>query len=471
MGRGAPAFEAVLERGESAEASRDSGWRCGSSVTSPRGYRAASGRSRRTSARSGPRRRPGGGVGLPPARHRRAYVGGAGWLARAERALADAGDGAGHGWVAVERARHATRRDRAGRATPGRRWRSRRGPATATSRSSRSACSGGPRSAPARRERGMRAARGGDGGGIGRRVRNVHTLAEAYCNLIMACTSAGEWERAAEWCEHGRRVRARRTGPVPLFGACRTIHADVLLRDRPLARGRARARGALATHARYIPADGRAHRRDPGRAARPPGAAAPRPSGCSRAARSTRRRCARSRCCASPRAGPAAAAPARARPAHDRGRRDAHHAAARRRWWTRAWPAATSTAARAAATRAGRARRGFRDPAGRRPAPSSPALASRLAAGRPGEAAEPARRALAGVRRASAMPLDVGEARLELARAARGESPRRSPSDEARTALAAFRELGASRAHGRRRGGAARARRGDGRRGREPAAS
>ena len=30
---------------------------------------------------------------------------------------------------------------------------------------------------------------------------HVHTLGEAYCNLIMACTSAGEWDRAAEWCE------------------------------------------------------------------------------------------------------------------------------------------------------------------------------------------------------------------------------------------------------------------------------
>ena len=43
------------------------------------------------------------------------------------------------------------------------------------------------------------------------------------------------------------------------------------------------------------------------------------------------------------------------------------------------------------------------------------------------------------------MPFDVGEARLELARAIADQSPEVA-ADEARAALAAFRELGASRA-------------------------
>ena len=43
------------------------------------------------------------------------------------------------------------------------------------------------------------------------------------------------------------------------------------------------------------------------------------------------------------------------------------------------------------------------------------------------------------------MPFDVGEARLELARAIAPEAPELA-ADEARAALAAFRELGASRA-------------------------
>ena len=67
-----------------------------------------------------------------------------------------------------------------------------------------------------------------------------------------------------------------------------------------------------------------------------------------------------------------------------------------------------------------------------------------LAAGKAGEAAEPARRALAGFG-SLGMPLDAGEARLELARALAAESPELA-RDEARAAFASFRELGASRA-------------------------
>ena len=66
-----------------------------------------------------------------------------------------------------------------------------------------------------------------------------------------------------------------------------------------------------------------------------------------------------------------------------------------------------------------------------------------LAAGRANEAAELARRALAAFGRL-AMPLDTGEARLELARALAGEAPDVA-RDEARTAFAMFQELGASR--------------------------
>src|SRR5690606_31962796 len=66
------------------------------------------------------------------------------------------------------------------------------------------------------------------------------------------------------------------------------------------------------------------------------------------------------------------------------------------------------------------------------------------AAGRAGDAAEPARRALAEFS-ALAMPLDTGEARLELARALAAEAPD-AARDEAHTAFASFRELGAVRA-------------------------
>ena len=67
-----------------------------------------------------------------------------------------------------------------------------------------------------------------------------------------------------------------------------------------------------------------------------------------------------------------------------------------------------------------------------------------IAAGDAGDAAESAQRALAAFG-ALAMPFDAGEARLELARAIAGEAPEVAV-DEARAALAAFRELGAARA-------------------------
>jgi ATP/maltotriose-dependent transcriptional regulator MalT len=87
------------------------------------------------------------------------------------------------------------------------------------------------------------------------RVSNVHTLAEAYCNLIAACTSMGEWERAAEWCELVD-VFAREHGTMPLFGACRTMHADVLVARGRWPEAERALETALETHARYVPAMG-----------------------------------------------------------------------------------------------------------------------------------------------------------------------------------------------------------------------
>ena len=84
------------------------------------------------------------------------------------------------------------------------------------------------------------------------RVRNVHTLAEAYCNLITACSSAGDWERAAEWCELVDEF-AREYETMPLLGACRTIHADVLLARGRWPEAERALESALETHARYVP--------------------------------------------------------------------------------------------------------------------------------------------------------------------------------------------------------------------------
>ena len=103
-----------------------------------------------------------------------------------------------------------------------------------------------------RREQGMRLLEEAMAAASAGRVRNVHTLAEAYCNLIAACTSAGDWERATEWCELVDEF-AREHETAPLFGACRTIHADVLVATGRWEDAERALQTALDTHARYVP--------------------------------------------------------------------------------------------------------------------------------------------------------------------------------------------------------------------------
>ncbi len=174
-----------------------------------------------------------------------------GWLARSERALEGVAACAGHGWVAVERARqspsvqeqiaHATRALSVGRAT---------GQSDlevlAVSVLGRATVDAG------RWEEGLRLLEEAMAAATAGRVRNVHTLAEAYCNLIMACSSVGDWERANEWCELVDSF-ARLHQTAPLFGACRTVHADVLVANGRWAEAEDALQIALDTHARYIP--------------------------------------------------------------------------------------------------------------------------------------------------------------------------------------------------------------------------
>ena len=84
------------------------------------------------------------------------------------------------------------------------------------------------------------------------RVRNIHTLGTAYCNLIVACNDAGDWERAREWCELVDEF-ARSHDAAPLLGACRTIHADMLMATGRWPEAERALQSALALHARYIP--------------------------------------------------------------------------------------------------------------------------------------------------------------------------------------------------------------------------
>ncbi|MFW3171017.1 LuxR C-terminal-related transcriptional regulator [Geodermatophilus sp. CPCC 206100] len=174
-----------------------------------------------------------------------------GWLARSERALEGVPECAGHGWVAVERARQATSVEE--QVTHARR-------ALEVARAMGNgdlevlavSLLGRAEVRAGRREDGLRLLEEAMAAASAGRVHNTHTLGEAYCNLILACSGAGEWERATEWCELVDAF-ARTHGIAPLFGACRTVHADLLRASGRWAEAEDALRDALATHARHIP--------------------------------------------------------------------------------------------------------------------------------------------------------------------------------------------------------------------------
>jgi ATP/maltotriose-dependent transcriptional regulator MalT len=362
-----------------------------------------------------------------------------GWLARAERAVAGA-ECEGQGWVAIERARHAESFDECAEHT-------RR--AMAIARKSGNAdletyslsLLGLTEVNAGRLESGMQLLEEAMAAASAGRVRNVHTLAEAYCNLIMASTNAGDWERAAEWCELVDEF-AREHGTVPLLGVCRTIHADVLVARGHWPEAEHALETALETHAHFVPEMGA-------------------PTVASMAELRVRQgRLAEAEQLLTGREEHPASLCALAHLRIADGR--PQHAAA---LLERALGAAAGDAIRTTqllaplvearlacgdlegARVAAEQLADLADSSGIRLVEARARLAAAhvsLAAGRPEEAAEPARLALAAFGRLG-MPLHLGEARLALARALVTASPDIA-RDEARTALAAFRELGASRA-------------------------
>jgi ATP/maltotriose-dependent transcriptional regulator MalT len=273
------------------------------------------------------------------------------------------------------------------------------------------------------------------------RVRNVHTLGEAYCNLIMAATSAGEWERAAEWCEFVGDF-AREHDATPLLGACRTAHADVLLATGRWPEAERALESALAAHARHVPALGAPTaatmaelRVRQGRLAEAEQLLAGREEHPSSLCALAQLRVAEGR-------------PHVAAALLERGLMAAEGDVLRSTQLLAPLVDARlacgdTDAAQSAARRLAELAHG----SGMRVVTARADLAAArvaLAAGRADEATEPARRALAAFGRL-AMPLDAGEARIELARALASDA-RDLARDEARTAFEAFRELGASRA-------------------------
>jgi ATP/maltotriose-dependent transcriptional regulator MalT len=363
-----------------------------------------------------------------------------GWLARSERALEGLEGCAGRGWVAVERARHATDVEEqiahARRAVQ-------IAQATDEANLEVSALSvlGKAEVTAGHLDDGMRLLEEAMATAAAGRWRNVHTVAEAYCNLIEACVNVGEWDRAHEWCELVDDF-AQHYGTAPLLASCRTIHAGVLLAAGRWPEAEHALEGALDTHSRYVPQMGAptigtlaelrirqgrltdAERLLAGSAEHPAALRALAllrlAEGRSHAAVSLLERGLRGT------EGNDVRATQLLAPLVD-GRLACGD------------PEGAELAADELAALA--------DSTGIRLIDARARLAAarvQLATGRAAEAAESARRALAafGV---LAMPFDAGEARLELARASASEAPDLA-CDEARTALQAFRELGASRA-------------------------
>lgn len=174
-----------------------------------------------------------------------------GWLSRADRALDAVAECEGHGWVAVERARHATqleeRTAHALRAVDiARRLHANDLAIFALSVVGRARVEAG------HVEDGLLLLEEAMAGAAGGEVLNVHTLAEAYCNMIIASTSAGDWLRANEWCQHVDAF-ARKNAAAPLFGTCRGVHADVLFATGHWAEAERALDTSLVTLSRHVP--------------------------------------------------------------------------------------------------------------------------------------------------------------------------------------------------------------------------
>ena len=363
-----------------------------------------------------------------------------GWLARAERVLDGTGSCEGHGWVAAERGRHAESIEECAE-------HARRAMAIARELSAGDlevlalSLLGQAEVSAGRRREGMRLLEEAMVAASVGRVRNVHTLGEAYCNLIKACASAGEWERAAEWCEVVDEF-AREHDAAPLLGACRTVHADVLVATGRWPEAELALESALDTHARYVPGMGAPTvatlaelRVRQGRLPEAEQLLAGREEHPSSLRSLAMLRIAEDQ-------------PQAAAALLERGLRAAEDDTMRS-----AQLLAPLVDARLACGDIGRAQAAVRELEKLAESSGSRVVAARadlgaarmvLAAGRAGEAVEPARRALAAFGRLS-MPLDAGEARLELARALADDNPELA-RDEARTAFRAFQQLGASRA-------------------------
>jgi ATP/maltotriose-dependent transcriptional regulator MalT len=363
-----------------------------------------------------------------------------GWLARSERAVADVPLCAGHGWVAVERARQAaTVADQA--AAAARALEVARATGDADLEVLAISLLGRAEVRAGRREPGLRLLEEAMAAATGGPASDVHTLGEAYCNLVLGCSCAGEWTRAAEWCEHVESF-ARGHAIAPLFGACRTVHADLLIAGGRWSDGEQALQDALAVRAPHLPevsaptvASLAELRVEQGRLAEAERLLAGREEHPAALRALAVLRLAEGR-------------PRQAVTLLERGLRAAPDDAVVTGGLL--WPLVQARLALADTSRARTAARelaALGEVTGIRLLGARAQLATaavELAAGRPGEAAEPARRALREFT-GLLMPFDAAVARSTLARAV-APADRETAREEAETALTALRELGAARA-------------------------
>jgi ATP/maltotriose-dependent transcriptional regulator MalT len=362
-----------------------------------------------------------------------------GWLSRAERAL-DGTPCEGHGWITVERARHVSDMDECA-AMARRAMEIARATGAADLEVFALSLLGHAEVRAGRIADGMALLEEALAAASAGRVRNVHTLAEAYCNLIAAATHSGDWERATEWCEMVDEF-AHERGAMPLVGACRTLHADVLVARGRWAEAEQALQDALTMAARYV------------REMDAPAIAA------MAELRVRQGRLADAAELLAGRDEHPASLRALARLRIADGHPEVAAALLERGLSAVDGDAVATTqllaplvdahlAAGDAGAAAGAARRlaALADDTGIRLAMARAALATALVAlatDRAADAAESAGRALAEFT-TLAMPMDVGEARLALARALAREQPALA-EEEARAAYEAFRQLGAARA-------------------------
>jgi DNA-binding NarL/FixJ family response regulator len=357
-----------------------------------------------------------------------------GWLARAARLLADAEPSAAHGWLQLERARGAEAADEIAALAQeameiGRRF------GDADLELFALSVVGFAHVALGRTEDGMTQLDEAAAAATAGEIRNLITVGETYCSVLVACDVTGDVERAVQWSGFVDEF-ARRHECVPLFGVCRTIYADVLVALGRWEEAEEAVEAARNAHARThppmaAPADAllaelrvRQGRVEDAERLLAPWADHP----ATRRARSL---------VALARGEAAVAAAELARAADQRGQSllgvpllrhlvEAQVAAGDVR-------AAAGTAARLTS---------IAEQTGRQIARTAAALAhAQVALASGDDAVEQARDAVAGYA-ALGMPWDSGRARLALARALRGSSPEAALT-EARLACETFRRLGA----------------------------